>query len=154
MNQLLMTLFAAGGSLIVGALILNCVPLNDKPGSARRLWIYLSKHVAETRHGHPCRELELRIYRLPPARLFERVAHVVDLLNWELLESDPAGKRLHAVARTPLLHLRSDVEIELKLGDRGTELHVRSSTRHGRAGDLGANTRHIMELHATLERML
>ncbi len=151
--NLLLTLIAAAGSLVVGALVLNRVPLGDSPGTAKRLWTYLSTHVAETRRQHVFPELELRCYRVPPGRLHERVEHVVNMLGWELVETKPAEHTLHAVVTSQLLKFKDDVEIKLVLADCGTELHVRSSSRVGR-GDFGANAHHVMELHHALERLL
>ncbi|MBW2442530.1 MAG: DUF1499 domain-containing protein, partial [Deltaproteobacteria bacterium] len=49
------------------------------------------------------------------------------------------------MAETALFKFKDDIQIRLNIGDCGTELHIRASSRIGR-GDLGANTRHILEL--------
>lgn len=149
----LMLLLAASGCLIVGALILNDLPLHDEPGLLVRLRTYLTSNVAQTRRNALFPELELRSYRLTPPVLFGRVENAVDMLGWKLVEADPTELRLHAVVQTRLFKFRDDVEIQLRLGDAGTELHVRSMSRVGR-GDFGANTRHIMDLHNALARFL
>jgi uncharacterized protein (DUF1499 family) len=138
-------LLAGFGSLIVGALVLNNVPLYEPPGFAVRLKTYLTTHSAETRRHHPFPELELPCYRLAPRALFTRIEQAVSVLGWEIIDSDPERYRLHAVVTTRLLKFKDDVEIQLQLADSGTELHVRASSRIGR-GDLGANTRHILDL--------
>ncbi len=143
--------FIAGlGSLAVGALVLNNPPLYARPGLWRRLWAYLTQNTAETRRNHPFGELELRSYPLVPAALAPRVAHAVAVLGWGVVEED-FPHTLRAVAQTPFLRFKDDVEIHLVVGDQGTELHVRATSRVG-LGDFGANTRHIIDLHEALSR--
>lgn len=151
--QILTTLIALAGCLAIGALMLNSVRLGDPPGTGRRLLTYLGTHVAETRRGHEFPELELRCYRMSPAQLYERVEQAVRVLNWETVEASPQTHALHATVTTQLLRFTDDVQIELRVAACGTELHIRSASRIGR-GDFGANARHIMELHATLDRLL
>ena len=62
-------------------------------------------------------------------------------------------KQRHATVTSQLLRFVDDVHIELRVAACGTELHVRSQSRIGR-GDFGANARHVMELHLTLDRLL
>lgn len=151
--EILVTLIAAAGCLIVGAIVLNNPPINDPPGMGWRLWTYLTRNVAETRRHHEFPELELRCYRMSPGRLYERVEHAVNVLDWDVVERRPEAYSLHAVVSTQLLKFKDDVTIELKVADCGTELYVRAASRVGRA-DLAANTRHILTLHAMLDRLL
>lgn len=151
--NLLFLIVAGFGCLLIGALILNELPLGEPPGLARRLTTYLTTSTAVTRRNHEFPELELRSYRLTPDRLFARVEHALVVLNWHVEESDPAAHRLRAVVESRLLRFKDDVEIQLRLGDHGTEVHIRSSSRVGR-GDFGANSRHIMDLHTTLAHHL
>lgn len=144
---------AGAGCLVVGSIILNNPPIHDPPGFAERFKTYLTTNVAETRTNHPFPELELRCYPTTPKLLFTRIEHAVNLLGWDILDSDPAQYRLHAIVVTSLLKFKDDVDIHLNLASCGTELHIRSSSRVGR-GDLGANTRHILDLMTTLERQI
>ena len=146
-------LLAAFGCLILGALILNDLPLNDEPGLLLRLKKYLTANSAETRRNSPYPELELRRYRMPPQALYERVKFAVELLGWTLADTDPREHRLRAVAESRLFRFKDDIDIRLTPTAAGTELHVRARSRVGRA-DLGTNTRHVMNLHATLARQL
>ncbi len=145
-------LVAATGCLLVGGLVMNDPPLNDPPGFWVRLKTYLTSNVAETRRDHPFPELELRTYLLPPERLLGSVERALIILDWELVEVDPQQRALHAVVSTPLFKFKDDVEVRLVPERRGTELHIRSASRLG-VGDLGANTRHILNLLATLENL-
>ncbi|HMV39941.1 MAG TPA: DUF1499 domain-containing protein [Plasticicumulans sp.] len=151
--QILTTLIALAGCLAIGALVLNGVRLGEPPGMGRRLLTYLNNHVAETRRGHDFPELELRCYRMSPAQLYDRVEQALRVLNWEIVEASPQAQSLHATVTSQLLRFVDDVHIELRVAACGTELHVRSQSRIGR-GDFGANARHVMELHLTLDRLL
>lgn len=157
MSQLLINtlglFIAVSGCLLVGALVLNEVPLNEPPGALVRLQTYLTRNVAETRRNALFPELELRSYRLAPKTLFARVEHALELLGWRVVNADPEQLRLRAVVESRLLRFKDDVDIQIQIGDQGSELRVRSQSRLGR-GDLGANAHHVMELHATLARQL
>ena len=144
---------AGTGCLVIGAIVLNNPPLTESPGLVRRLATYLMNNVAETRRQHTFPELELPCYRIAPERLLSSIEHATDLLGWDIIDLNAPKHRLKAVVTTPLFKFKDDVEIRLTLAadDSGTEVHIRSSSRVGRA-DFGANTRHILDLLATLER--
>lgn len=146
-------LAATLGCLVLGALMLNNLPMGAPPGFRKRLWTYLTTHVAETRADHPFPELELPCVAMAPGPLFTRLEHTVELLGWHLVDSDARAHRLHAVAETPLFRFKDDVYVQLEVGQRGTEIHIRSRSRVGR-GDLGANTRHILDLMEMLGRQV
>lgn len=148
-----MFLFAAFGSLVVGALILNNPPMHAPPGFSQRLFTYLTTNVAETAHRHPFPELELRCYQMSPSALFMRIERALAMLDWDIMDSDARHYTLHAVVESRLLKFKDDVEIRLQATEGGTELHIRSSSRMGR-GDLGANTRHILDLLTLLGRQI
>lgn len=141
------------GCLGLGALMLNNVPLGAPPGLFRRLKTYLTTNVAETRRDHPFPELELPCVAIAPGSLFTRIEHTLDLLQWRIVESDHREHRIHAVAETTLFRFKDDIEIQLEAGKYGTELHIRARSRIGR-GDLGANTRHILNLLEMLGRQV
>ena len=141
------------GCLVVGALLLNNLPLGEPPGLVRRLWTYLTTNVAETRRNHPFPELELPCAAATPGALFTRIEHTLDLLNWPIIESDHREHQIHAVAETMLFRFKDDVFIKLEPGRYGTEIHIRSKSRVGR-GDLGANARHILDLLEMLARQV
>lgn len=143
--NIVLFLLAGIGCLVVGSIVINNPPINDPPGFGIRLRTYLTNNVAETRRNHRFPELELPCYTLPPAPLFSRVERAVMILGWEVMEVDTKHYRLHAVAVTPLLKFKDDIEIQLLSAPCGTELHIRSTSRVGQ-GDLGANTRHILNL--------
>ena len=147
----LMTLIAAAGCLVLGGLMLNEPPMNDPPGFWARLAVYLTRSTAETRPEHPFPELTLRCYRMAPEALRGRVRHAMEILGWEIV--DERDDHVHALVRSRLFGFIDDVTVKLVDAACGTELHVRSASRIGKA-DLGANARHIVDLHDILARQV
>jgi uncharacterized protein (DUF1499 family) len=67
-------------------------------------------------------------------------------MKWEVTSMDDAKNEIHAVVTTKLWKYKDDVVIQIQPAQpSGSWLWVRSSSRVGK-GDLGANTRHIMDL--------
>ena len=143
---------AAFGCLAIGAMVLNNQPLNTPPGFMARIQTYLTTNSAETRRKHEFPELELRCYPVSPDILFSYIEKAIIVLGWEEVEIDAKKHHVHVIAESTLFRFKDDIEIQLQPADRGTELHVRSSSRVGK-GDFGANARHITDLMATLARI-
>jgi len=150
---ILLTAVLAAIVLTIGGLLANRLPLREPPGLWPRIQTYLTTNSAETLPRHRFPELTLRCYSLPPEELLERVKLAVRMLQWETVSVNDRRYMLRAVVTTPLLRFQDDVDIKLVPADGCTELHVRSQSRIGQ-GDLGANTRHILDLTAALERQL
>ncbi len=146
-------LIALAGCLIIGGLYLNNPPFHDPPGFWPRLNAYLTTNLAETRRDHEFAELELRSYTIAPTQLFAKVEQAVNSLGWQISDRDLEQYSLQVIIETQLMRFRDDMEIRIVPGERGSELHIRSQSRVGR-GDLGANTRHILELYALLARQV
>jgi hypothetical protein len=139
-------LVVIGASLIVAGIIANRLPLTDPPGLWTRLRTYLTTHVAETSVESPFPELRLRRYNAPPELLFDIARRAVQRLRWEVAVLDVENKELQAVVTTKVWRFKDDVTIRIQPAQpSGSVLWVRSVSRVGR-GDLGANTRHIMDL--------
>jgi hypothetical protein len=135
--------------LLAGALVMNRAPLFAPPGLMTRLGVYLGKNVAETCLASVFPELRSRTCAAPPAELFDAALAAVERLGWEVRGADRNALRIEAVVITPLWRFRDDVLIRALAHGAGSRLEVRSSSRVGR-GDLAANTRHILDLHAAL----
>lgn len=75
----------------------------------------------------------------------------MEILGWEIHDHDPRSHTLHAVVESRLWRFRDDVIVKLVPGEWGTEIHIRACSRVGK-GDLGANTRHILNLLQCLSR--
>lgn len=149
MAEILVVLVFGAVLLVAGGIVGNAPPLTQPPGLGERLVTYLTRNVAETHRGHRFPELELPCYREPPEVLWPRLERAVAGLGWEVAARDPAARRLHVVVSTRLWKFKDDVVVHLEPAQGGTEVHIRSSSRVGR-GDLGANTRHVLDLLAAL----
>jgi hypothetical protein len=133
-------------SLLAAGIIANRLPLTEPPGVVARLFTYLNTNVAETAEDSPYAELRLRRYDAPPALLFDVARRAVQNLKWEITSLDAEKKEIQAVATTRVWKFKDDVTIQARPAQpSGSVLWVRSASRVGK-GDLGANTRHIMDL--------
>jgi len=133
-------------SLLAAGIIANRLPLNDPPGLFPRISTYLGSNVAETKEDSPFPELRPRRYEAPPELLFDVVRRAVESLRWEMVAQDAEKKETQAVATTKIWQFKNDVTIQIQPAQpSGSLLWMRSASRMG-IGDLGANTRHIMNL--------
>ena len=147
----------------MSAILLNRPPLLDAPGIWQRLRLYLSTNVAETRPDHARGELRPRRYDRPVEELRRLTREAMIELGWSAPRE--VEGRLRTEVRTPLFRFTDDVEVWFepdpgrdRTGDQGEHragvlVSVRSASRVGR-GDFAANTRHVLDLYATLERRL
>lgn len=137
-------------ALLIGALLLNRVPLFEPPGFVTRMKTYLGTNVAELRPDSPFPELRPAVYPVKPARLCEQIPPALAVLGWDW--QAPAGDcRYRASVTTPLLRFEDDVSIGVEpVGEASSRLRIRSRSRVGK-GDLGANTRHILDLIEAVE---
>jgi hypothetical protein len=143
--QVLFFLVLFGAALLAAGIMGNRLPLAEPPGWGTRLSTYLNTNVAETTPDSPFPELRLRRYDAPPALLFEIARKAVERLRWEAA-FDHEKKEIKAVVTTKLWKFKDDVTIQIQPAQpSGSLLVVRSASRVGK-GDLGANTRHVMDL--------
>ena len=137
--------------LVTGAFIQNDLPWNDPPGAFKRLHQYTTTNVAETTAESTYPELILREYDLPAEQLFKILQASVNQLGWEITGHRDETYSIMAVVTTPLRGYKDDVLIRLlALSENRFHLYIRSSSREGH-GDLGTNTRHILDLYQQLE---
>ncbi len=145
--------------LVVGFVVMlalgvrgNHLPLDDPPGSFVRINTYLNTHVAETVEGSPFPELRPRSYELAADPLFGKVKEAIGRLpRWEIVESKDDVRQLHAVVTSGLFRFKDDVMVEVEPQPGGRPLvTMRAVSRVGK-GDLGTNTRHVMDLYDALE---
>ena len=149
---ILMLLLVAIG-LLAGGVVLNGLPLSDPPGMPVRLFTYLNTHVAETIEGSPFPELRPRHFSVAADPLFVKVKEAIGLLpRWEIVESDDGRRELHAVVTSALFRFKDDVTVMVQPEPSGRPaVMVRAVSRVGK-GDLGTNTRHVLDLYEALER--
>lgn len=141
-----------GAMMLAAATILwNRVPLMESPGPLARLKVYLTRNTVEVSGDALLPEHRPRAWPAPPAELLPRVVEAVTRLGWSELAVDGGAGTVTAVVTTPLLRFKDDVVVRVEpAGDGASTLYVRSRSRVGR-GDLGANTRHLLDLYEALE---
>ncbi len=140
--------------MIVIALLKNDLPWGDPPGLGQRLATYLNTNIAETTIDSVFPELIPRRYALDINVLKKLILDVIDELGWDI--SSPFDKEytLAAVVTTPLFGFKDDVMIKLQQGAGDTVIvSVRSQSRTGK-GDLGTNTRHVLNLFESLDNFI
>jgi uncharacterized protein (DUF1499 family) len=153
---LLLIIVVVGGFVALLALGIrgNHLPLNDPPGSFVRLYVYLNTHVAETIDGSPFPELRPRSYGEPTDALFAKVKEVIGQMpRWEIVEAKPEDREVHAVVTSALFRFKDDVTIQVEPQPGGRPAVLVHSTSRVGQGDLGTNTRHVMDLYDGLERI-
>jgi uncharacterized protein (DUF1499 family) len=145
----LIVLFVA---LLAGGVMGNALPLNDPPGSFVRLYGYLNFHTAQTDLRSPFPELRTRHYSLSADELFGKVKEAVGRMpSWTVAESNDNSRELHAIVTSKLFRFKDDVNVSVVPEPGGRPLvQIKSVSRVGQ-GDLGANTRHVMDLYDALE---
>ena len=132
----------------------NRLPLGEPPGAGARLDKYLNTHVAETAEDSAFPELRTRRYVLPADVLYAKVKEAVARMpGWEIAASNDDRREIHAVVTTKLFRFKDDVTIGVVPEPGGRQaLRVRGESRVGK-GDLGANTRHVLDLYDSLEQV-
>ena len=150
MIEILLALAALVLALIVPVL-LNRVPLAAPPGPLRRLATYLGSNVVETVDDSEFPERHLASFRADPDRAFVAAREAANSLGWVLEYDNPSQLEFNAVVTTPLLRFRDDVKVKIlpTTDPAVVQLYLRSRSRLGK-GDLGANTRHLLDFYAAL----
>jgi uncharacterized protein (DUF1499 family) len=140
--------------LLAAGVIGNRLPLSDPPGAGVRLNTYLNTHVAETSEDAAFPELRTRRYLLPADVLYAKVKEAVARMpGWEIADSADDRRELHAVVTTTIFRFKDDVTVAVIPEPGGRQaLKVRGESRVGK-GDLGANTRHVLDLYNALEQV-
>lgn len=148
---IILVILLAPALLLAGALLLNRVPLTEPPGFMERLRTYLGQNTAILAPESRFPELRPVIHPVKPELLCRQIPPALDELGWEW-QTIPGDCRYHAVVSTPLLGFMDDLMIGVEaIGDSSSHLVVVSGSRIGK-GDLGANTRHILDLVQAIER--
>jgi uncharacterized protein (DUF1499 family) len=143
-----------GVLLLAGGLIANRPPLFDPPGPGARLRTYLTTNVAETRADSLYPELRQPRYSAPPDLLFDAVQRAAQNLGWRTDLVDAEQREIRAVVVTNLWRFRDNVTIQISpVTASESTLSVRSGSEVGK-GDLGANTRHILDLLQMIDSIL
>ena len=149
--QAFLCLLIIFGSLLVAGLLTNKLPWSEPPGIFTRLFAYLTVNEAETEVGSIFPELRPQVYAAPAALMFDVGRRAVERLGWETLTVDPDDRKIEAVVTTKIFGFKDDLLLWVEVIDeQHSQLFARSASRVGK-GDLGANTRHLMNLFAMVE---
>ena len=149
--QVIFFLAVVWASLLAAGLIANDLPWSDPPGMGTRLLTYLTTTIAETTPDTAFPELRPRTYAAPAALMFDVARRAADALHWESSTVDPEARKIEAVVTTKIIRFKDDVTIWVEAdGEERSTLFARSASRVG-WGDLGANTRHLMNLFETVD---
>ena len=149
--QVIFFLAVVWASLLAAGLIANDMPWSDPPGMGTRLMTYLTTTIAETTPDTAFPELRPRTYAAPAALMFDVARRAADALHWESSTVDPEARKIEAVVTTKIIRFKDDVTIWVEAdGEERSTLFARSASRVG-WGDLGANTRHLMNLFETVD---
>ncbi|MCY4388130.1 MAG: DUF1499 domain-containing protein [Desulfurellaceae bacterium] len=149
--QVVFFLAVVWASLLAAGLISNDLPWSDSPGMGTRLLTYLSTNVAETTPDTAFPELRPRTYAAPAALMFDVARRAAEALHWELSTVEPEERKIEAVVTTRVIKFKDDVTIWVEAdGEERSTLFARSASRVGKS-DLGANTRHLMNLFETVD---
>jgi uncharacterized protein (DUF1499 family) len=144
--QVVFFLVLLGIALIAAGIIANRLPLTEPPGLLTRLSTYLNTNVAETQENSLFPELRLHRYEAPPELLFDMARRAAQNLKWEITVLDASKKEIQAVVTTKVWGFKDDVAVQIQPAQpSGNWLWIRSASRVGK-GDLGANTRHVLDL--------
>jgi hypothetical protein len=140
--------------MIVVGLAANRPSLAETPGLGQRLKTYLTTNVAQTSPDSPFPELRPPVFPVAAQRLSDAAAAACAGLGWSTVVSDREKGTLHAVVSSRLWRFKDDVRIIVRpAGEGASMLSVRSASRVGK-GDLGANTRHVLDLLAAVDAEL
>ncbi len=149
--QVVFFLAVVWASLLAAGLISNDLPWSDPPGVGTRLLTYLTTNIAETTPDTAFPELRPRRYAAPAALMFDVARRAADALQWESSTVDPEARKIEAVVTTKIIKFKDDVTIWVEAdGEERSTLFARSASRVG-LNDLGANTRHLMNLFETVD---
>ena len=137
--------------MILFSFLKNDLPWTDPPGIGQRLSTYLNTNIAETTVDSVFPELIPRRYALDMEVLKQLIVGAVTQLGWDIEQDFDQEHILKTVVTTPLLGFKDDVVIKLQQGAGDTVVaSIRSESRTGK-GDLGTNTKHVIDLFTTLD---
>lgn len=140
--------------VLIAAISLNRVPVFAEPGVFARLATYLTRNVAETSDTPLFPELATPVFGLNKDDLVEKIKLVCNEYDWEVRSIADDHSEVHIIVSSPLWKFQDDMVVKLiPLSENETSLSIRSASRVGK-GDLGANTKHILDLVQNLRSLV
>lgn len=119
------------------------------PGNADRDMSYPGEDFAkQQRQGYP--DLAPLQLPIPREQAFSRVQLAArSMPGWQITNENPQGFRLEGTETSELFRFVDDFVIEVRKGDTGSVVQMRSKSRVGR-GDVGANAKRIRAFFSRL----
>jgi uncharacterized protein (DUF1499 family) len=109
---------------------------------------YTESVAGQQRTGYP--DIQPLFLDVPPGVAYRQAIALVTARGWEVLASDPAGRRIEATDTTRWFGFKDDLAIRVSaIPDGGSRVDVRSVSRVGRS-DIGTNARRIRSFLADL----
>lgn len=140
--------------LVSLALWKNRLPWTKPPGRHKRLLTYLQKNKAETRDDSLFPELLTPVFKTSSEQLYATIIEACQNLNWKIEDGKVSELCIKAVASSGLLRFKEDVLITIHpVTHDWSKLYISSCSRKGK-GDLGTNTRHILDLKRAVHKCL
>ena len=139
--------------LVVIALVQNDLPWTASPGALVRLGQYLGNNDISTSPESLYPELHPREYKQTDETIFDSVKQALHQPGWEIVEENVEARLIHAVITTSLFKFKDDIYITINKAGNNNVVNIRSKSRVGK-GDLGTNTRHIMNFYAALDKII
>ncbi len=120
-------------------------------------WFAPASHVyggpalaALQREAYP--DIEPVFLHMPVTQAFDHALDVVREMGWELLASNRGEGRIEAADTTFWFGFKDDVVVRVMEVDGGSRIDVRSASRFGGGGDIGANANRIRAFFRALKR--
>ena len=132
---------------VIAGLLANRLPWRSKPGFGPRLLTYLTQNEFRSEPDSPFPERRPMALNGTPQQALDGLHSAMQELRWQQISRD--GATIKAVVPSRWLGFLDDLTVRVEVDDETTWLYVTSSSRVGR-GDLGANTRHVLDLRARL----
>jgi len=111
------------------------------PENHGRTMAYASQDVAAMREHF--RHLQpLALAMAPEAAFAQAVEQAEAMPGWELTYRDDVALAFEGIAETAIFHFTDDFVVQIRPGDDGATVHMRSKSRVGK-GDLGTNAARI-----------
>lgn len=147
-------LFLGLPALAIAVVASNGAPILTSPGLFSRMSRYLTENEAETGQQTAYPELLPLLLELDADACFKLAEETAGAMGWEILDSSPENRTLHAVAKTRVFSFVDDVRIEIVAPEAEglSEIRMTSQSRVGKA-DFGANIGRIVAFRNRIEKL-
>ena len=135
-------------TVLVAGLVGTRVPFSDAPGPLVRLVEYLTRNRVETSDDARFPERRTPVLNIDADTVARELPEMMESLGWRVERRE--ARRIVAVVQSRVFRFQDDVEVRIEAADDAmVRLEIVSASRIG-SGDLGANTRHLLDLRQLL----